>query len=443
MRIGILVLLVFWLIELGGSTIDFEAVFQILTPKVSIDRPVEFQNLSCFRRWHERDKHRMQEYVGYILNHVEHLLRQPGCHSMNTKIVISGNSDLFTPYFNHFPHFSDFYFRAYSILLWQRVLYPQLQQDCIQDIAIPSSYQNFWKNIQAPFWNQQLVLAVNKIFGRNVLISDAYHPETSSTNRKVVVVHKTLNHTCFHPSDAVFLTAAILNHHPCEASQQQQQQQQKFLHHQQLLNITIINRKSRGILNLQEVVKSTTTLSHQGKVTIHDFDGLPFQKQVSIMFYSDITISSHGAALTNIVFMKPCSVVIEILPWLYHGKKFFHRFANSSDVLHYEWMESPENSIRHNPSSATKVENDQCSDVMKEYFEEYSRNSTYRQLDNQEDYYSEDSLNHRCSLNAHCFSCARSLYGFNASTSKLETLLLKGNAERLACLKTHPYYSSQ
>jgi hypothetical protein len=431
---------------LGGSTIDFEAAYQILTPKSSTDRPVEFQNLSCFRRWHERDKHRMQEYVGYLLNHVEHLLKQPECHSMNTKIVVSGSSDLFTPYFNHFPHFSDFYFRAYSILLWQRILYPQLRQDCIQNIIIPSSYQNFWKNIQAPVWNQQLVLAVNKIFGRNVLISDAYPPETA--NRKVIVVHKTLNHTCFHPSDAVFLTAAILNHHPCEAGhqqqQQQQQQQQKLLHpHQQpLLNITIINRKSRGILNIQEMMKSIATLS-PGKVTLHDFDGLLFQKQVSVMFSSDIVLSSHGAALTNIVFMKPCSVVIEILPWLYHGKKFFHRFANSSDVLHYEWMETPENSIRHNPSSATKVENDQCSDIIKEYFEEYTHNSTYRQLDDKEDYYSEDSLNHRCSLDANCFSCARSLYGFNASTSKLETLLLKGMAGRQACLKTHPYYSSQ
>jgi hypothetical protein len=435
----------FWLIALGDCAIDFAALFQILTPKSAASRTVEFQNLSCFKHWHERDKHQIQKHAGYTLNRVKYLLKQPKCHLRSPKIVLSFKSDLFTPYipfFTHFPHFSDFYFPAYSILLWQRSLYPQLQQNCIQDILIPSSVQNFWTNIQSPLWNQQLVLAVNRIFGRNVLISETYPPETANRNITLLGVHKVPTHVFFHPSDAIFLTATILNHHPCEASQQQQKQQ--LLQEIQLLNITIINRKSRGLLNIQEMVKSVSNLT-QGKVTIYDFEGISFQKQVSIMFSSDIIITSHGAALTNIVFMKPCSVVIEILPWLYHGKRFFHRFAASGDLLHYEWMETPENSIRHplpSSSSVAEVQDDSCSEVIKQYLQEYSQNSTYRQLDEQENYYSKDSLNQKCSQDAHCFSCARSLYGLNASTRKLETLLLKGIVARRACLKAHPYYSS-
>jgi hypothetical protein len=443
---------------------DFASFLRSLDPTSSVpfNNDESFASVNCFSTWHERDKQPIQKFVSSLLKPVGGLLMKPDCHLRKPKVVLSGSPELLPSWFSHFPHFADFYFRAYSILLWQRILYPQLHQDCIEHILIPSSTSGgkFWFNLQDHLekesWDRKLISTVNKIFKRPVLITEnAPYPKVTKSNKNVSIIeiqkYGYYNHTFLHPSDGILLAAAVLGHHPCEASRQLKEQRRQHHRHERL-NITIVNRrKGRGLWNVEEFEEKIANLS-LGKPLVHSFESMSFEHQAQTMYSSDVVISIHGAAMTNMAFMKPCSVVIEILPWLFHGHGFFHRFANSSDILHYEWMETPENCFRHPPpedreeGEAEEEDDDECDLIMKDFMTQYSKHETYRLLDEKGDYYSEDGLSQKCAHNetkdnpVNCAVCAREIYGINASVVQLEKFLLLGIKDREKCLKTHPYY---
>jgi capsular polysaccharide biosynthesis protein len=65
---------------------------------------------------------------------------------------------------------------------------------------------------------------------------------------------------------------------------------------------------SRKILNEDSVIELLTEFKFQ---VIH-FENLKFYDQVKLMMESDFLISSHGAGLTNLMFMKTNSMVLEL-----------------------------------------------------------------------------------------------------------------------------------
>ena len=82
----------------------------------------------------------------------------------------------------------------------------------------------------------------------------------------------------------------------------------------------------REILNLQALIDrlQLTGIVDEQWLNNHivSFDGsTPFRKQVIIMMNTDIFITTHGAGLTNLLFLKPHSAVIEVFtaPWYENG----------------------------------------------------------------------------------------------------------------------------
>lgn len=102
----------------------------------------------------------------------------------------------------------------------------------------------------------------------------------------------------------------------------------------------------RHIINEAELLSAVQEYANSTKgvdvAVHHDFEASTFANQVALMASSDVLIGPHGAGLTNVLFMKPQSVLIELLPngWsdpcyrnlaIFSGKTYmFWQQANSS-----------------------------------------------------------------------------------------------------------------
>ena len=74
----------------------------------------------------------------------------------------------------------------------------------------------------------------------------------------------------------------------------------------------IIKRKDRNISNYDELLN----LFKSKKIELKEvyFEDMSFDEQMEISNESEIMIGVHGAGLTNLMFMKQESIVIEIDP---------------------------------------------------------------------------------------------------------------------------------
>lgn len=103
--------------------------------------------------------------------------------------------------------------------------------------------------------------------------------------------------------------------------------------------ITRCNAKIRKILNENEVID----LLRKYGFKVVEFESLSFQQQVSLSYYAEIIVSIHGAGLTNMIFCKPGTVVLEfslknqILDKCYYtlsdvcDLSYYYQFCNSAD----------------------------------------------------------------------------------------------------------------
>ena len=93
--------------------------------------------------------------------------------------------------------------------------------------------------------------------------------------------------------------------------------------------VTRKNAKRRRILNEDEVCEILVRKGFQ----ILDFDIINFKEQVQICSHTSVFISVHGAALTNMIYMKAGSKVIEFLPTQNFNDKCY--FALSGIMKHF------------------------------------------------------------------------------------------------------------
>eukprot|EP00181_Compsopogon_caeruleus_P002422 CAMPEP_0184686800 /NCGR_PEP_ID=MMETSP0312-20130426/24108_1 /TAXON_ID=31354 /ORGANISM="Compsopogon coeruleus, Strain SAG 36.94" /LENGTH=94 /DNA_ID=CAMNT_0027142287 /DNA_START=207 /DNA_END=487 /DNA_ORIENTATION=+ len=85
------------------------------------------------------------------------------------------------------------------------------------------------------------------------------------------------------------------------------------------LHIVILNRSpnvtARYLANVGDVTEELNQLNICGVNVSHEvkqFDSEPFNAQAETMQRADILVSVHGAEMTNVVFLRKDSHVIEI-----------------------------------------------------------------------------------------------------------------------------------
>ena len=126
------------------------------------------------------------------------------------------------------------------------------------------------------------------------------------------------------------------------------QGQSRALIHKPTLQFTLGQRKwARKFTNVPEMQSAirnfqSSTNAHNTtfNVSVVDFEGMSLIQQIKLMRATDVIISVHGAGLTNIAFMKPCSIIIEVMPFgldIPRPDLYFKKLAASVDVLHYFW----------------------------------------------------------------------------------------------------------
>jgi len=156
-----------------------------------------------------------------------------------------------------------------------------------------------------------------------------------------------------HPTDSLQLGSSVLQSDPCEFSNQatrlstsglnilllNRKQNRQVSNLAQLLKFfaeTSINNRTIQLVNISNYVSISShsaTLnnidgidginSDQHKLAVAFFEKKSFHQQAQLMRQTDVLFTVHGAAVVNIVFMRPCSVVIEVFPWVYHSPDFY------------------------------------------------------------------------------------------------------------------------
>jgi capsular polysaccharide biosynthesis protein len=75
--------------------------------------------------------------------------------------------------------------------------------------------------------------------------------------------------------------------------------------------------------------------------SVVQFEGMSFHEQAVWWSRQTVVIAAHGAALTNSVFLRPQSIVMEIFPSNYYICAFFQTLVQESGSIHLEWYKEP------------------------------------------------------------------------------------------------------
>lgn len=78
----------------------------------------------------------------------------------------------------------------------------------------------------------------------------------------------------------------------------------------------LINQRKgnyRQIINIQDLIDGIYKELHVAPI-VFAFENMNVTEQIRTMYSAKILVSMHGAGLSNIIFMRPKSILIEILP---------------------------------------------------------------------------------------------------------------------------------
>lgn len=329
-------------------------------------------------------------------------------------------------YFGHPSHYLTLFSRFYSILLWQRETYglSDAALPCVRHLLVNSSLAHFWEGMgREEAWIHRLTQAVHDSLGENTLTAS-----NPSPNLRPVTL--TWSDVLFlHPSDALLLSSQILRQNPCLLHKQRDSLLKKTS------RLLILNQQDGEIVNLDQVHESLsrTTLSRNFDIAVKYLDTHPFLAQARAAYEADFIVSVHGMSLSNVAFMKPCSVVIEVFPWLYHDWRLISSLAESAGLLHFYWMEGPERTKRD--FRAKELKN--CPEQIKHYLG-LQNHTKYLSI---QDMYASDSLSSKCMQNSVCHTCTKQLGKITINLEKLKKIFLKSLAKRKECVASHPLYN--
>mmetsp|Transcript_7297 Transcript_7297/g.19045 ORF Transcript_7297/g.19045 Transcript_7297/m.19045 type:complete len:343 (-) Transcript_7297:309-1337(-) len=122
------------------------------------------------------------------------------------------------------------------------------------------------------------------------------------------------------------------------------------------VTVTILNRdgeivkggvrQGRAFSDVERVRKSILKEGPKlgfkvGEVPEVKFDGLSFREQVDTMQGTDFLFAVHGAELTNIVFMRPLSAVVEVIPFGYNAE-LFQQMSHVVNIMHVIIVADPD-----------------------------------------------------------------------------------------------------
>lgn len=361
-------------------------------------------------------------------------------------VAVYANQEL-QRFMHHLPHFCEVYFNFYSLLMWQDLL---LSHSCVSSLVISDKVNSFWLKSSKDsdsHWMRDLVSLVEA--QRNIrksIFSDKcyatvrhesllrYLPpqiqhifsEVSRNEFNGTLEPGSLKGWFLHPISAITLTATILNVNPCS---QTIIQRPDFQSGNLALKVTILGRNNdRKLLNINEVELYLQSRPYTKSINVVYFHGGldSLRKQALVAYNTDVLIAAHGAGNTNIAFMKPCSILLEIFPTLFYIPQYFEDLARSAGVLYASIQ------VNANSSHYKDLAFQSCKHVF----------STYMYTGNKFTSGNEASLNEKCFNDPSCRSCARGVDSITVDVQQLNAVLDKALDSRAICIRDSLYYKA-
>jgi len=92
-------------------------------------------------------------------------------------------------------------------------------------------------------------------------------------------------------------------------------------------------QSGRNIVNIKDFEQAIGDLRTQNPqykfdLTTEYFEGATFERQIEVMQKADMIVAVHGAALTNVIFMRPRASLIELMPFGYVATLFVDMAAS-------------------------------------------------------------------------------------------------------------------
>ena len=227
---------------------------------------------------------------------------------------------------HHFPHFAQMYFHFIS-----EMLSPSITRCTTYVVLRSNSKLAQALRMKKPMvWIDGLITALNRVVDHSTI--DIEHEQVSYPTTPPPSL------SFYHAADATILTSVVLGSSPCPKGHKSAAPK---------LNLLILQRQgTRKIANVIEILHGLqTNLSDfiDSSVSVVTTE-TSFRDQVALFHSVDIVLSPHGAGLSNIAFMKPCSVLLEIFPYAF-SINMYENLARSVDLGYISWMEPLQNSI--------------------------------------------------------------------------------------------------
>lgn len=105
---------------------------------------------------------------------------------------------------------------------------------------------------------------------------------------------------------------------------------------------------SRSVKNFDELV---TSVLQPFNIRAVELDNMPVAQQINMFTKADLVIAEHGAGLVNAMFMRPGSILVEVVPgplvgrWMYrmiaHHSKLNYSFGSFETPDSWVWNKDP------------------------------------------------------------------------------------------------------
>ena len=332
----------------------------------------------------------------------------------------------------HQPWFAyENFFPFISFMLWQDVIYEG--KSCIKYFLLDEEGVTLWGQVleDSHFWTPELIHHSKNFFGEFLVSSNCaiskHQVKPIDIGFKSRAYYDNGNPWFLDGSDAYWFGSSIIKEKdPCINVAGQKAN----LLAKSTLQLLLVQRKSARRFNnqvdimgsIREFEKSPGAQNTKFNVSMTQFDGLRLTKQVELMRSIDIIIAVHGAGLTNVAFMKPCSIVFEVFPFGLEKADhpwYFGLLARQTDLLHYSWI--AEKGSSHLLPDANVAGGKDC----KGYYDTLPVDPTNAWL--------------LCYDDKYCRACAK-LTTIDANIQTFQSLLPKALSDRQTCINNHPLY---
>lgn len=136
------------------------------------------------------------------------------------------------------------------------------------------------------------------------------------------------------PSDATLLAGAVLGDAAIGSMD-------STVRHQ--LRIGLVQRKGqrRNITNLPEIQQRIREDYPSALIEWGEMEDMPLFEQASFWNRQDVIVAAHGAAMTNVMFMRRNTAVVEIFP-LHYYIFMYRMLCETINVHHFAWLDDIE-----------------------------------------------------------------------------------------------------